>query len=85
MIKTSYSDQPCERCGSKKAIIIIDKVITAVSARGAKIEYSQIVCTNIVCQKEFDSKLAEKIQKNEAIKLKRAEEKAARKAQSKIL
>ncbi|MBI2599603.1 hypothetical protein HYW43_01640 [Candidatus Daviesbacteria bacterium] len=82
MIKTSYEDQPCERCGSKKSITIIQKVASSISPSGAKIEYSQIVCTNKACQQEFDRRLVEKTQKNEAIQLKRAEEKAARKAQA---
>lgn len=81
MIKTSYADQPCERCGSKKGIIIIQKVASTISI-GAKIEYSQLVCTNKKCQQEFDRKLLEKTQKNAEIQLKRAEEKAARKAQA---
>lgn len=80
--KTLYVDQPCERCGSKKRINIIQKVTTPALINAAKIEYSQIICTNEVCQREFERKLLEKMQKDEALMLKRKQEKAARKVQS---
>lgn len=75
--KTPYLDQPCERCGSKKTLINIKKKSPTLTIT-MQIEYSQIICTNKACQKEFEDKLAEKRQKEELIRLKREENKAAR-------
>ncbi len=76
--KTSYLDQPCERCGSKKKLAKIRKASLPNLSGTSQIEYSQVICTNEACQKEFEFRLQEKTQKDEAIKLKREEAKAAR-------
>ena len=73
--KPSYLDQPCERCGSKKTIIKVRKGRTQTLSGSAAIEYSQIVCTNNECQKQFEMKLEERIQKEELVRLKREENK----------
>lgn len=73
--KLSYLEQPCERCGNKKNLIKIHKATLKNLSGVSKIEYSQIICTNAVCQKEFEKNLAEKASKAEAIKLKREKEK----------
>lgn len=85
MIKTSYSDQPCERCNSKKKIINVRKVKTSTFNQATVIEYSQIICTNKVCQTEFENRLLEKQEKDAAIKLKRAEHKARLQLQHQVL
>lgn len=73
-----YLEQPCERCGNKKALTEVHKEILKNLSGGSEIEYSQIVCTNAACQKIFEVNLAEKRIKAEEIKLKREEAKAAR-------
>jgi len=73
--KPSYLDQPCERCGNKKTIIKVRKGRTQTLSGSAAIEYSQIVCTNNECQKQFEMKLEERIQKEELVRLKREENK----------
>lgn len=75
--KLPYLDQPCERCGSKKALINIKKKSPTLTIT-MQIEYSQIICTNKACQKEFEARLAEKREKEELIRLKREANKAAR-------
>lgn len=74
----SYLDQPCERCGDKKILTKVRKTTLKNLSSVSEIEYSQINCTNKVCQKEFEVNLAEKIIKADAIKLKREEAKALR-------
>lgn len=73
----SYADQPCERCGSKKSIVQKKKVKTSTFNEAAVVEYSQIICTNKACQMEWEAKLLEKMQKDNAVKLKRSERKAS--------
>lgn len=76
--KTSYLNQPCERCGHKKNLSKIRKGSLSNLSGAVQIEYSQIICTNVICQKEFEGKLKEKQQKEELIRLKRAEHKNAK-------
>ena len=80
--KVLYKDQPCERCGSKKSISNIHDVITPALIGSVKVGYSQIICTNHICQKEFERNLLEEMQKKEAIRLKREEDKTARKVRA---
>lgn len=81
-----YLNQPCERCGSKKVVTKVRKATLHNLSGTSKIEYSMITCTDKNCQKEFELNLAEKVMKDQAIKLKREEAKAARaKDQSFIL
>ncbi len=76
--KTSYLDQPCERCGHKKNLSKIRKASLSKMSGSVQIEYSQIICTNGKCQKEFEGKLKEKMDKEALIRLKRAEHKMAK-------
>lgn len=76
--KVSYLDQPCERCGSKRVLTKLRKVTLQNLSSTSEIEYSQINCVNAICQKEFETDLAEKTLKAESIKQKREEAKAAR-------
>jgi len=76
--KTPYLEQPCERCGSKKAISKVRNGKLQNLSGVSLVEYSQIICMDKACQKEFETKLQEKIEKEAAIKLKREENKAAR-------
>lgn len=76
--KTPYLEQPCERCGGKKAIAKVRNGKLQNLSGVSKIEYSQIICTNKACQKEFETRLQEKTEKEAAIRLKREENKAAR-------
>jgi hypothetical protein len=60
MLKTtpstsSYVDQPCERCGSKKHISKTWKEVLQNSLGTSMIEVSQITCTNKACQALFDA------------------------------
>lgn len=73
--KLSYLNQPCERCGGKKTVVKIRKGRTQTLSGSAAIEYSQIVCINNECQKQFELKLEERIQKEELVRLKREENK----------
>lgn len=67
-MKTAFIDQPCSRCGSKKIVARtwLEKVPT-YSGKSTEVEYSQIVCTNKVCQKEFEENLAKETQKRKVI------------------
>lgn len=73
-----YLEQPCERCGSKKALTKVRKSKVQNLSGTSDIEYSQIICVSAACQKEFEKNLEEKILKADAIKLKREEAKTAR-------
>lgn len=77
IIKTPYLDQPCERCGSKKTLAKVRKARLTNLSGTSQIEYSQVICTKKVCQEEFEQRLQEKVEKDQAIKLKREEAKAA--------
>lgn len=46
------------------------------------VEYSQIVCTNVVCQTAFDKGLLAEAKKRKAIKVKKEANDALRKANS---
>lgn len=73
-----YLEQPCERCGKKKKLSETGKESMPNLSNSVKIEYSQVICTDSLCQREFEEKLQEKALKELAIKLKREEAKAAR-------
>ncbi|MBI2074453.1 MAG: hypothetical protein HYT83_01305 [Candidatus Levybacteria bacterium] len=77
-----YLDKPCERCGSKKRISRRWKETVQTFNGTATIDCSQIICTNKVCQAEFDKNLLEETEKRRALKVKMDENKAARKANS---
>ncbi len=61
----TYLGQPCERCGSKKRIAKKWKEKVPTFNGSTTIEYTQIICTNKACQKEFNKKLLEESKKRE--------------------
>lgn len=68
----SYDNQPCNRCGSKRRISKTWKETLPKLTGGFVVQiHSQIVCTNSVCQAEFDRKLFEEVQKRKDLRLKR--------------
>lgn len=79
---TSYVDQPCPQCGSKRRISKTWKETIPTFTGTTTVKYSQIVCTNNVCQLAFDKQLLKDTQKRRAIKLKKEANDAARKANS---
>lgn len=79
----SYLEKPCARCGSKKRISKKWKEkIPTFSGKITIVDFSQIVCTNKVCQVAFDKELIEEAKKREILKLKKEEHDAQRKANS---
>lgn len=54
---TSYIDQPCERCGSKKRISKTWFEYTPNFNGKSKVECAKIVCTNDECQEKFEQKM----------------------------
>ncbi len=78
-----YTANPCERCGGKKFIARTWKEkVPTYSGKFTEVEYSQIECTNRECQAEFEKKQADETKKKEAIRVKREENEATRKANS---
>lgn len=80
--RTSYVDQPCPQCGSKRRISKTWKEALPTFTGTTIVKYSQIVCTNNVCQLAFDKQLLKDTQKRIAIKLKKEANDAVRKANS---
>lgn len=81
--RTLYIDLPCERCGSKKFISRVWKEkIPTYSGGLTEVEYSQIDCTNTACQQAFLQQQAEEAKRKEAIRVKKIETDALRKANS---
>lgn len=79
---TPYLNLPCQRCGSKKCISRTWKEKLTTLTGTTVVEYSQIVCTNDVCQIAFDKHLLAETKKKEAVRIKRGMNEAARKANS---
>lgn len=74
MANLSYLESPCERCGSKKRVAKRWKERIPTFTGSTVVEYSQIVCTNKVCQQAFEVELAKETKKRETLlreKLKR--------------
>src|SRR5436190_306086 len=69
MKQNSFVKQPCERCGSKKRISKTWKEKIPTLSGVTEVEYSQIICTNIVCQTEFDENLEKERKKRESLRL----------------
>ncbi|MDE2589666.1 MAG: hypothetical protein KGL95_08395, partial [Patescibacteria group bacterium] len=69
MANLSYLESPCERCGSKKKVAKRWKEKIPTFTGSTVVEYSQIVCTNVVCQKAFDEALAKEEKKRQALRL----------------
>lgn len=82
---TPYLNEPCVRCGSKKRIAKTWKE-TLITFNGKSIvEHSQIVCTNKICQSDFEKILLEEAKKREVAKALKEANDIARKAASLIL
>jgi Fe-S oxidoreductase len=80
---TSYLNQPCDRCGSKKRIAKTWKEnIETFTGKKSVVEYSQIVCVNTPCQAAFDKKLFNETKKREEMKKKKEESDKKRKNNS---
>ncbi len=77
-----YLSQPCERCGSKKRVEKTWKETQQTFSGTTIVEYSQIVCTNKVCQATLDKNLLEEARKRKALKLTKEANDLARKANS---
>lgn len=77
-----YLNEPCNRCGNKKRIAKTWNETIPTLTGTTVVEYSQIVCTNNVCQAEFDELLLEETKKRTAIRIKKEENQAERKANS---
>lgn len=79
----TYLNAPCERCGGKKRVARTWKEkIPTLTGTVTIVEYSQIVCRNKTCQEEFERKQVEETEKRQAIKVKKDENTALRKAKS---
>ena len=61
--KSSYLDQPCERCGSPKKILKTWEEEMKTSLGSTTIIVSQSICTNKACQDLFDKNRAEDLVK----------------------
>lgn len=81
-MKVPYVDQPCERCGSKKRVSRTWKEIIPTLSGTTEVEYSQIVCTNIVCQHAFDENLEKEAKKRATMRLEKEERDRIRKTKS---
>lgn len=79
---STYTDQPCARCGSPRKISRTWKEKVPTFSGTITVECSQIVCTNKVCQAAFDKNLAEETKKREAAKIKKDESDKERKTNS---
>ena len=74
-----YSDQPCERCGSKKSISKTWTETLKTILGTSTLEVSQLMCTNKACQALFDKNRAEELIKINERKLKKEEQDKIRK------
>jgi len=79
MKQNSFVKQPCERCGSKKRISKTWKEKIPTLSGVTEVEYSQIICTNSVCQTEFDENLEKERKKRESLRLQKEKNDALRK------
>lgn len=84
----AYLDKPCERCGSKRKIGRTWTETVQNFSGTIEVKHQQIVCTNEECQKKFEQGYKDEAKRKEAIRSKKEENDAARKAnmqQSKVL
>lgn len=79
---TPYAEQPCERCGSKKKVSKTWKEKIPTFTGTTEVEFSQIICTNIECQKVFDENIVKDAKKREDVRVQREEREKVRKANS---
>lgn len=76
----TYLHQPCGRCGSKRRISKKWKERVPTLTGTTVIEYSQIICTNKICQVTFDKQMQEEKNKREVIRIKKEENMLLKKA-----
>lgn len=67
----SYIDLPCDRCQSPKIISESHEETQETFSGKIKVKVSQITCTNVECQTEFD--------KNRGIEMKKIQERKIQK------
>lgn len=79
---TTYLNEPCGRCGSKRRVAKTWKETVPTLTGTTIVEYSQTVCTNDACQAAFDVQLLAEAKKREAMRLKKEANNAERKANS---
>lgn len=72
------TDTKCERCNSKRKISKTWTEKIKNDHGHMTLFHSQIICTNKVCQKEFEKNMNEEILKREKLKQTRTEEAAKR-------
>ncbi|OGH48155.1 MAG: hypothetical protein A3A51_03960 [Candidatus Levybacteria bacterium RIFCSPLOWO2_01_FULL_39_10] len=79
----TYSDYPCDRCGSKRRVsrTWTEKILNDNGFM--LLEHTQTICTNKDCQDKFEKVLSEETEKREKIRLERANN-ALRKTNIKI-
>lgn len=84
MINISLADNNlCERCGSKKRVSKTWKEnIPTMTGKKTTVVYSQIVCTNPVCQKAFEENLEKETKKREILQMQKEERDRLRKEKS---
>lgn len=77
-----YENEPCPRCGSKKSVSKPRKQILPTLSGSTEVEYSQIMCTNALCQHEFEINLAREQKKREVLRVEKERNDKKRKADS---
>ncbi|HVZ11672.1 MAG TPA: hypothetical protein VG965_01455 [Patescibacteria group bacterium] len=83
--KILFNEQPCERCGSpKKVAKTWTEEIKTSLGEPIKIEVSQSICTNKVCQAEFDSNREKEIALINNRKVAKEEQDAKRKGKKSV-
>lgn len=75
----TYLDQPCERCGSKRKVAKKWKETLPTFSGTTVVEYSQIICTNKVCQAESEKEQLKDSQKREEMRTQKAANEVIRK------
>ncbi len=78
----AYLDKPCERCGSKRKIGRTWTETVQNFSGTIQVKHQQIVCTNEECQGKFEQFYKDEAKKKEAMRVKKEENDAARKANS---
>src|SRR5258706_13879599 len=81
----NFVKTPCERCGGKKRISKSWKETLPTLSGTTVVEYSQITCTNIVCQDAFDENQEKERGKREVFRLQKEENQKIRKNNSLLM
>jgi len=79
----SIEEIPCSRCGSKRKIAKKWKEKIQNSSGFMTLEHTSVICTNKVCQAEFDAVILADAAKREKLKQIKLEDSAKRMAASK--